>query len=202
MSNYDIQMQNAAAAFAGYDTSALAEQFGLEADENFLYLRFLTRPMRICRKTGQVIDLLSKAAAGFHCSMTVYDMLTNHYGKPILSGQWCSHKSFDAVRGGTLQTRLEIETNFPQLAGKKEVLLAASCKLGGKQIPSGDFAAELPLFDFFPVLVRYYDADEEFLPQLQLLWDANTTRYLRYETTYYASAAIISALLQDLEKGF
>ena len=52
----------------------------------------------------------------------------------------------------------------------------------------------LPLFPFFPLRLRFYDADEEFPAKLQLLWDENTPRYMRYETTFYAANAVFARL--------
>lgn len=198
MSNYDIQLRHAAAAFTAYDTGALAQTFGLSYDENFLYLNFLSQPQCVCRKTGAVFRKSDGADAGFHVAMTVYDMLTNPHGLPILSGRWCAHKHFNAVRGGTLQGTLELSNEHRALEGKCDALRTACRALGGKETTGGDFSAILPLFDFFPVFLRFYDADEEFAPQLQLLWDAETTKYLRFETTFYTCGAIISALYHKL----
>ena len=191
MNNYEIQRRTAAKAFAAFDTAALARRFDLKHDDNYIYLNFLATPYCICRKTGLVTEQRTGLDAGFDISMTIYDMLTNPNGMPCLSGQWCSHEHFNAVRGGTLQGKLELHTDMSYLVGRVPLLRKACHELGGVDFPSGDYAAVLPLFDFFPVLLRYYDADEEFPAQLQILWDANTTRYLRYETTFFAAGAIL-----------
>ena len=52
-------------------------------------------------------------------------------------------------------------------------------------------------FDCLPVLLRFWEADEEFPAQLQLLWDRNTCRYLRYETTFYLSGEILRRLRES-----
>ena len=199
MNNYDIQLRNAAQAFCAYDTAKLAKKFGLPFDENDIKLNLLGESCQLCRKSGKLfrdgLDL------GFELSMTVYDMLTNPYGKPVLSGQWCAHTHFNAVRGGTLSGKLEVSSQMDFLSGKMDALREVCDKLGAREVHGGDFSAEFPLFDFFPVLLRFYDADEEFAPQLQLLWDANTTRYLRYETTFYAAGAILRRIKDEILKG-
>ena len=198
MNNYETQLHNAASAFCAYDTAKLAQDFGLQFDEEAIYLNVLGKPCRICRKSGSVKRISDDMDVGFNLSMTVYDMLTNPNGKPILSGQWCAHTHFNAVRGGTVSGKLEVATEMPHLCGKIEALRQACFDLGGVQTDSGDFAAILPLFDFFPVLLRFYDADEEFAPQLQLLWDAKTTSYLRYETTFYAAGAVLERIKDEI----
>ena len=55
--------------------------------------------------------------AGFHAGMTIFDMLTNPDGLPVLSGQWCAHASLNAVQGGTLKGELGLS---PELAVEVE----------------------------------------------------------------------------------
>lgn len=192
-------MRTAANAFCAYNTAVLAQSFGLEFDNDAIYLNILASPYRICRKSGSVISQTDDADAGFGLSMTVYDILTNPFGKPILSKNWCSHQHFNAVRGGTLSGKLEVATDMQFLDGKCDALRSLCRTLGGVETESGDFASILPLFDFFPILLRFYEADEEFPPQIQLLWDANTTRYLRYETTFYAAGAILDKIKHGIK---
>ena len=49
---------------------------------------------------------------------------------------------------------------------------------------------------FFPVLLRFWEADDEFPAQLQFLWDRNSMRYLTYETSFYTHRAILDRLLE------
>ena len=51
---------------------------------------------------------------------------------------------------------------------------------------------------FSPSILRFYDADEEFPAQLQLLWDKNTCNYIHYETTFYIAAHLFQTLLEKL----
>ena len=38
----------------------------------------------------------------------------------------------------------------------------------------GDVSYTIPLFDFFPVMLQFWDGDEEFDPVLKLMWDRRT----------------------------
>jgi len=49
---------------------------------------------------------------------------------------------------------------------------------------------------FFPVLLRFWEQDDEFPAQLQFLWDRNSMRYLTYETSFYTHGAILDRLLE------
>ena len=46
------------------------------------------------------------------------------------------------------------------------------------------------------VLLRFWEADDEFPAQLQFLWDRNSMRYLTYETSFYTHGAILDRLLE------
>ena len=43
-------------------------------------------------------------------------------------------------------------------------------------------------------MVQLWYGDEEFPPRLRFLWDENTTRYIRYETTWYALGLLMKRL--------
>lgn len=196
--NYELQRQAAARTFLTYDFAKIAQAFGLASDETALYFSMLHTPHRLLRETAQVERLQDGAwtPAGFNAAMTVYDLLSNPNGRPVLAHEWCAHTSFHAVQGGTTSGSLMIrpEQSAQPFAHDQDRLRRACARLGGRETPDGDFASVLPAFDCLPVLLRFWNADEEFPAQLQLLWDRNTCRYLRYETTFYLTGEILRRL--------
>ena len=200
--NYDLQMQAAARSFLTYDAREIAQRFALNMDETALYLSVLHTPHRVRLDNAAVERRVGEdwVPAGFNLTMTVYDLLTNPNGRPVLSHEWCAHTSFHAVQGGTLSGTLMIppEQSAQPFAGKLSLLRRACARLGGEEAAEGgDFASVLSAFDCLPVLLRFWEADEEFPAQLQLLWDRNTCRYLRYETTFYLSGEILRRLRES-----
>ena len=198
--NYDLQMHAAAKAFLSYDAEKLAAVFSLKKDDTALYLPILRTPHRVLLQNGSVERKKDGCwlPAGFDTALTVYDLLTNPNGYPVLAHEWCAHTSFHAVQGGTLQSSLMIhpEQSARAFDGLPAVRRAcAAC--GGQEVAGGDFSSVLPVFTCLPVLLRYWKADEEFPAQLQFLWDRNTCRYIRYETTYYLTAAILERLKES-----
>lgn len=201
--NYDLQMQAAARSFLAYDPEEIARRFSLRIDEAALYLSLLHTQHRVRRDNAAVERRTDDGwqPAGFDAAMTVYDLLTNPNGKPVLAHEWCAHTSFNAVRGGTVSGSLMIsaEQSARPYAGKLPALRRACARLGGEEAADGDFASVLPAFACLPVLLRFWEADEEFPAQLQLLWDKNTCRYLHYETTFYLSNEILRRLREAAE---
>ena len=111
-SNYDLQAQAAGRSFAAQDLDAIAARFALRCDETYLYLELLHEPLRLSRTDGAAERQHGGVwmPAGFGAAMTAYDLLSNPNGFPVLSGQWCSHDSFNAVQAGTLQGPLLINS--------------------------------------------------------------------------------------------
>lgn len=81
----------------------MIEDLGLEADDAYLYLRFVGARYRICRTSGQV-DRAEEdgwnGKAGFEEVMSIYDLLCNPNGSPVLSGRWQSVQDMNRLRSG------------------------------------------------------------------------------------------------------
>jgi len=51
----------------------------------------------------------------------------------------------------------------------------------------------------FPVWLRFWDGDDEFPPQLGVLWDANSLSFMHYETLWYVFGALREEILRELK---
>lgn len=182
--NYDKQLAAARVSFARQGLAAAAPP-----------LRFLNMPLRIDPHGGEIF-LPDGQSAPFDIAMTVYDYLFHLQSAPCLSGRWVAHERLNAVQGGTLRGRLVVsrEAAGAPFSRRLPALRAACALLGGQEREDGDFASVLPLVGELPVYLRFYDADDDFPASLQLLWDANTTQFLTYETTWFATGALLGAL--------
>ena len=70
--------------------------------------------------------------------------------------------------------------------------------MGGEKVPGGDISYALELVDGLRILVQLWHGDEEFPPRVCCLWDENTTRYIRYETTWYAMGLLLTRLWENM----
>ena len=197
VSNYVRQTVAAREAFLQWDQRRMIQQFSLQHDDQFLYLPFFAEAYRICRKTGRVERIQADGTqreGNFEEVFSIYDALCREK-KGTLSGRYCSVNALpNVVRSSGLGDRLYDEA-VERFRGKTAELARACRQLGGAAEPGGDMAYRLPVFPFLPVIVRFWDGDDEFAPQMRLLWDERTQEFVRYETTYY----IASHLLRRLE---
>lgn len=204
-SNYDTAAVAARALFLEHDQDRMIENFALPHDEQYLYLRFVGYLYRIDRKTGRVDKEISgdwnREKTGFDEVMSIYDMLCNENGRPVLSGVWQSVKEMNRVKSGgkTLESGLNTRQEA-FFSGKQEALAAACRALGGTPAPVGDVAFYLSIFDCLPVYFQFWEGDEEFPAQIRVLWDKNTMNHLHFETTFYITGHLLG-LLEEIIRG-
>lgn len=202
-SNYDLQVDIGRSIFMEYDQEALIRKFRLEADENWIHLTYLNTPFRISRRDGRIEEYHGQwiECRSFGTVMTVYDLLCYHQGThaPALLGQWCTVGSF--VVTGVTNTDTFTKKYAAVFDGRLEELKAACEALGGVLLPrmaGADMTCRIAVTPFFPVLLQFWEGDEEFPPKLMLLWDRNADRFLHFETTFYLQGDLLERLRMRL----
>ena len=204
-SNYELQVDIAKGIFLQYDQEALIRKFSLKADRQYLYLTYLNTPCRISRKSGGIeenIEGLWRECRSFSTVMTVYDLLCYHKAEatPALSGQWCAVGNF--VVTGVTNTETFTKEYALRFDGNLEELKIACEKLGGvllKPMAGADLTCKFQVTPFFPVLLQFWESDEEFAPKLMLLWDQSTDRFMHFETTFYLQGDLLERLWNEMQ---
>ena len=199
-SNYDAQVDIGRKIFLEYNQEHLIQKFRLKADEQWIYLIYLNTPFRISRISGQIDEFcgdLWTECRSFGTVMTIYDLLCYHQGRnlPALFHQWCTVGNF--IVTGVQNTGTFTKKYAAQFDGQLAELKAACEKLGG--VPEAgkakaDVTYRIPVTPFFPVLLQFWESDEEFPPKLQLMWDRNADSFLHFETTFYLQGDLLERL--------
>lgn len=200
MDNYDLQVDIAKSIFLDYDQELLIRKFRLEADGQYLYLTYLNTPCRISRTTGAVEEYLAsgwRECREYSTVMTLYDLLCHHKGEilPPLSGQWCTVGTF--VVTGITETQTFTKKFAAIFDGYPDKLKSACEALGGvlqPKVAGADLTCRFQVTPFFPVLLQFWESDEEFPPKVLLLWDRNTDRFIHFETTFYLQGDLLDRL--------
>ena len=196
MNNYEKMQEAARLHFLSYDYQALSQRSGVVAGEQGLTIRFLGQECYVNRETGAIF--VDGRQAGFGESLTVYDWLCDGQAGAIASGTFCSIHSLPGVfvSGGTLG--LNGNSVAPLIARNPEKFLELCRQMDGRQVDGADLAVVIRAFPDLPVLLKFYDADEEFAPSLSLLWDSNILQFLRYETVYYLAGCLLERIRSQL----
>ena len=200
--NYKIQMEKAKKLFLTYDQQELIKRCRLTFDADFFYFRFLASAYRLQRHTGDLQWLCNGQwtnGNSFGEVMTVLDWLCDSRSDRYTTGRWVNMVS----QGHSFHAQLQEEGEDPyakRFDAVPEAFAAACEALGGIPGPGGDVSYSMELLDDLRVLVQLWHGDEEFAPRVRLLWDENTTRYIRYETTWYAAPLLLRKILERMNR--
>lgn len=200
--NYDKMVADARKIFLTYDQQKMTEKFHLKTDDGYLYLCFIGREYRVGRLDG-VID--GQAAngwerAGFDEAMSIYDMLCYSVKRPELSGQYVTLESLNRVHGRGIQSGSMYREYAEYFDGKTEALKKACEVLGGVPGEKGDVCFVIPVFDFFPLCLRFWESDEDFPASLQFFMDRNALDFLHFETLWYIVSYLCDRLKTYMEQ--
>lgn len=207
MDNYDLQVDIAKGIFLEHDQALMIRKFHLDADEQYIYLTYLNAPCRISRCSGgveQQIGGMWRECRNFGTVMTIYDLLCYHKGEsaPVLLDRWCTVGTF--VVTGVTQTEGFTGKYAKIFDGRLGALKEACEKMGGILQPAmagADMTCKFQVTPFFPVLLQFWEGDDEFPPKLLILWDRNTDRFMHFETTFYLQGNLLEQLKCCMEGG-
>ena len=204
LSNYDLMRDRMEVEFAKYDQQEMIRKFSLRHDEDHLYLPFVGREYRIHRANGRV-EWYSETAkayvhAGYNESMTIFDVLA--WSKPgcRLSGRFVPVGDLPGTTKSASAAGNLFSAQSGLFAGRCAALEHACRKLGGTPGSVGDVSSILPVFSFLPVMLQFWDADEEFGAVLKFKWDYNATDFMHFETIAFATMHLIDRLKETMEE--
>ena len=205
MDNYALALEYARGLFLKWDQQQLIKRCRLRHDAEYLYLNFLGDPWRIVRESGAAQCLAGGgvADANFSQGLSIYDYLCREEADPVLSGRYCPVNSLPHVAqsnpdsGGLHKKHAEyFQQHIPALR-------IAVAEMGISSFPKGDIACLFPVFDGFNAVFQFWEADEDFPPSVQFLWDENSQACLKYETLYYVMGCFLEKLkirIAEIEK--
>lgn len=203
-SNYEIMRDQMQARFLKYSQERMIEKFHLEHDETYLYIKFTGRLYRINRGTGKTEwseDGFQKCTgAGYNEAMSIFDVLCESKEDCRLSGSFCSLNQLK----GTVQASNPGRGMFSQetawFDGRTEELSHACESLGGKKEKVGDVSFRLYPFEFLPMILQFWNSDEEFPANLKIMWDENILDFVHYETTFFMVSHMLCRIKEIMEK--
>ena len=204
ITNYEKTKFSMARVFLQYDQSAMIHKYSLEHDSDWLYITLVNRIYRINRKTGNIQWSADKfetvCEADHNETMTIYDVLCYADDACHLSHEFVNISSLSSIRTGNLSKNSGFFQNTAEIFNGKTAELRNACRaLSGKELDKGDVAFELQLFPFLPIIIRFWEADDEFPASLQIFADRNILDYMHYETLMFALTHLFSRLKEEMQ---
>ena len=181
--------------FRGYRPERAVGSLCLPCDEAYIYVTYLGKHYRLACETGilekEIEDGSWSPDLFMNEALVIYHLLGDVQDAPSVSGIWCPESELDPVqvRSGNRMDPLMREF-AKRCSGHQDVLEQKAVLLGGRRLEKGDAGFEFYPFPFFPVRLIFWEADEDFPAQVQLLVDKNAAQYMHFEA--------VSCVLADL----
>jgi len=177
----------------------LEKRFSLRCDENGRYITYFNQEYRLDKRTG-MLTLAGdpERELCFNEVMSIYHLF--YYVKPgaRVRGEFVP---FRQVKRAAPFEAAYIRTILKPMAeafeGHTEELKKACLALGGEAISQGDVGYKIYAFDCMPLEIIFWDGDEEFPAQANILFDADITDFLHEETVVCVAAELFRRLAEE-----
>jgi hypothetical protein len=118
-----------------------------------------------------------------------------------LSGEWISFREFEGgdvyIGSFTNRTLIPLKNVFGQ---RPELLGKAAAPLGAGRLDFGDVGVRIPVFPKLPLAIVVWRGDEEFPPDVNVLYDRTANEILRTEDLAICGALTMSKLRKNAER--
>lgn len=203
MDNYKAVRENWQRIFARMDHAELKKRFGLREDENCLYISYFQEEYGLDKRTGEMIFLPDREQEiSFNTAMVIYNLF--YYSRPGASVQGTFVPFRQVKRAAPFEAayqRTILEPLARTLDGHGEELRQACEALKGQPIPQGDVGYVIHAFPWMPLTIVFWDGDEEFPAQANILFDADITEFLHEETVVCVASDFARQLAQKAGLG-
>lgn len=198
-SNYAQIIENWRKKFLEMDQEEIQKKFPVEATPEAFYIEYYSHKLRVDRTTG-VISYAEEPdrPVGFGPAMAVYNSFYYAIDAPVASGMLVPFRKVRRVYPFEGAYRRTILKRFTRtFSGKTEQLDQACRALGGKKMQQGDVGYEIPVYGDLKIAVLFWDGDEEFEAQGNLLFDSNITDFMHEENVVTVADDAIDYLIEE-----
>ncbi|MBQ8026386.1 MAG: DUF3786 domain-containing protein [Oscillospiraceae bacterium] len=187
--------------FLKLDHGDLIRRFALENDEKALYITYFCRRYRIDRETGIITETARpERTVSMMTQMAILNLF--YYAKPgaAVCGRFVPYRDVKGAAPFSPAFQKSIEEGLAKpFDGHMEALEGACRALKGEKISTGDVGYVIHAFDWMPVMTVFWDGDEEFPAQANLLFDARITDYLHEESVCCIAGDLMERLREEAE---
>lgn len=186
--------------FLTWDHEKAMKNVGLAdgVHEEYLELDYFGVPFRIDRKTGVISDTTNPGKEqSFNTQMCIYHLLYYAVDGPELSGEWVPFRDVPTtgVFDGAYQNTI-LKPFAEVFSGKADALKKAGEKLNFLPLSYGDVSFQADAFRCLPMRIIFWDGDDEYPAQANMLFDANITQFLHPETVVCLAGQFASRLIE------
>ncbi len=185
--------------FLKMDVEAAARKLpGILLSDQEVTLNYFTQPHTISRTTGEIKNRKTgEWVKDFRNLMILYHLLYYSKEEPALSGEWVPFRQLKTagIFDGAYR-KMVLEPLAEAFSGKVKSLEKAADTLGFKRERFGDISVEIPVFDCLSLILIFWDGDEEYPAQANLLFDKNITDFTHPETVVLIAEEAAARMIQ------
>lgn len=185
--------------YLAMDRAALKDRFRLRADSGAHYITYYQQEYRLDQQDGSLsLPGDPNRRVSFNTAMAIYTLF--HYAKPDASvcGRFVPFREVKrAAPFDPAFQRMIIAPFCKTFNGHTDLLRRACERLGGQPVKRGDVGSVIRAFDCMPVMMTFWDGDDEFDAQATLLFDANITDFTHEESVVVIGADLVRRLTEE-----
>ena len=201
--NYNAVREHWRQKFLQMDHESLAERFRLKIDENNLYLTYFNRPFVIDRCTGRISRPDKPGfVSTFGIEMNFFNMFHYAVEHPVPSGKLVPFRNVKRVYPFEAAYMKSTIHPFEQAyTGRVPELRRALAALNARPIPQGDAGGELEILPGLRLAITFWDADDEFSAQANMLFDSAITDFMHEENVVMVAGDAVRFIEEADEEG-
>ena len=185
VSNYEKLCESWRQKILGMDVQELLRKLPeLRQEGDYLTLYHFGRKFGVHKETGTVKAMEDDGPVSVGSRMNIYNLFWYSKADARFQDRWVPFR--DVKDAGPFAPAFEKHVLLPfarTFTGKTEQLLEAAKKLGADMVKQGDAGFILRCFDCIPIQYLFWDADEEFPAQGNILFDYSVTDRIHVEST-------------------
>ena len=202
-SNYDAVCDHWSAEFCKWDQERMMNNLHFTRwNQHTLHLQYLGDTYELCRQTGAISNLTrSNAVLSFNTKMALYHILYYAKKNPVNANIWIPFR--DVKRAGPYDGAFQRTILRPfadAFSGKLEQLVSIGTQLGFTRVSSADVSFQIELFPCVPIQFLFWDGDDEFPANFNILFDQNITDFTHEETVVCMASDAVTLFYDKLEE--
>lgn len=184
ISNYEKLCDQWAVKFLNMDHKMLLEKLPeLKNEGNYFTLHHFDRKYGISLRTGEICAMEDDESVTSTEKLNIYTLLWYAKPKAALTGQWVPFSGLPDARPFVPAFQKGVIEDFAAaFSGHGDALAFAAEKMGGIRLSHSDVGIQLSGFACIPVQYLFWEGDEEFKAQANILFDAGSTGFIHVES--------------------
>lgn len=152
---------------------------------------------------NSITGLVTAADGGYATvlqRLNIYTLLAYCRADAVSTGCWVPFRDVPGAGPyGPAFQRGNLEPLAATFAGHTEALRQAVLDLGGTLLPQGDVGFQLSAFACIPMQFYFWDGDDEFPAQANILFDSGVGRFIHVESTVTLASEALNRLAAAAE---